>query len=202
MNRLGRRLADAGSLRSPDEIFFLRLAELQTLVEEPNQARSVAAAVAGRRREYQRTLRRCRQLGAIPSKPGSGAAAGELAKLEGDACSPGVAEGPAKLISGLNEFRRVRAGDIVICRQLRPAWTTLFSRIAGAAIEQGGILSHGAILAREYGIPVVINAPGLCELIQEGDWVAIDGFLGTISVRRAATTPGDSGPAPAGGNHV
>lgn len=94
----------------------------------------------------------------------------------------GKAEGKAKLLyhpgEGLNQ------GEVLVAPSTDPAWTPLFLKASGIIMETGGFLSHGAIVAREYGIPAVVNIPGVMKLIKKGDRVVVDGDEGKVSLDR------------------
>jgi pyruvate,water dikinase len=95
--------------------------------------------------------------------------------------SPGRAWGPARLVRSVDDFSRVRRGDILVCRTTDPAWTPLFRLTAAVVTETGGILSHAAIVAREFGIPAVVGADEAMTSLPEGVPVTVDGTLGTIT---------------------
>jgi len=78
----------------------------------------------------------------------------------------------------------VRRGDILVCGATDPAWTPLFRLAAGVVTETGGVLSHAAIVAREYGIPAVAGAPGALRRIPDGAPVTVDGTRGTVTAGR------------------
>ncbi|GIH13033.1 PEP/pyruvate-binding domain-containing protein [Rugosimonospora africana] len=99
--------------------------------------------------------------------------------------SPGRALGPARLVRSVDEFRRVRRGDILVCRTTDPAWTPLFRLAAGVVTETGGVLSHAAIVAREYRIPAVAGARAALTSIPDGTQITIDGARGTVTGRRS-----------------
>jgi pyruvate,water dikinase len=95
--------------------------------------------------------------------------------------SPGRAAGPARLVRSAGDFSRVRHGDILVCRTTDPAWTPLFRLAAGVVTETGGVLSHAAIVAREFGIPAVVGAGSAMTHLSDGVPVTVDGALGTIT---------------------
>ena len=102
--------------------------------------------------------------------------------LEGLACSPGVVEGLARVIENIIDAERIQQGDILITKFTDPGWTPKFSFIKAVATETGGVLSHAAVIAREYGIPAVLAIPGLTSTIKDGDFVRIDGDNGIVEV--------------------
>ena len=81
---------------------------------------------------------------------------------------------------GPADFRRVRPGDVLVCRETDPAWTPLFTVAAAVVTETGGLLSRAAIVAREVGIPAVLAVPGASTALKEGALVRVDGGSGTV----------------------
>lgn len=101
--------------------------------------------------------------------------------LRGLGASPGIAEGPARVIRGHADFDRIRNGDIVVCPSTMASWSSIFSVISGLVTEVGGPLSHPGTLAREYGLPAVLGVPEATALIQDGGHIRIDGATGTVT---------------------
>jgi phosphoenolpyruvate synthase/pyruvate phosphate dikinase len=102
--------------------------------------------------------------------------------LQGSGASPGVAEGVARVVVGQDDFARIQHGDILVTTTTTPAWTPFFPSLAGLVTETGGILSHAAVVAREYGLPAVVDAAGATAGIRDGVRIRIDGTAGTISI--------------------
>jgi phosphoenolpyruvate synthase/pyruvate phosphate dikinase len=78
------------------------------------------------------------------------------------------------------EAARLQPGDILVTRATDPGWTPVFSIIGGAVLEIGGALSHGAIVAREYGLPAVVNVPQATQRIKDGQRIQVDGSRGQV----------------------
>ena len=169
---LGRRLAASGALGTSADVFMLEMDELRNLATGKTERGGFSGIIAERRALYRRLLAACRSGSSIES------AAGRKQELAAESCSRGIGVGPARLVRGFGELSRIQPGDILVCKQFRPAWTSVFSRVAGVAVELGGTLSHGSILAREYGVPMVINVPQLCANVHDGDWITVDSSRG------------------------
>jgi pyruvate,water dikinase len=105
-------------------------------------------------------------------------------RLVGLPVSPGVARGPARVILSPSQFDRVQPGDILVTRGADPGWTPLFGLLEGLILEVGGQLSHGAVVAREYGLPAVAALPGITTRLADGDLVLVDGRTGTVVIER------------------
>ncbi len=107
-------------------------------------------------------------------------------RLEGFPGAPGLAEGPARLVRSFEEFPTLQAGDILVCPYTGTAWTPLFLKIAGVVTDTGGMLTHAAIAAREYGIPAVVGTWNATNSIRDGDLVRVDGNAGVVEVLERA----------------
>jgi pyruvate,water dikinase len=105
---------------------------------------------------------------------------GEPGVLTGVAASRGVVTGVARVILSPSDAGRLQPGEILVTRATDPGWTPAFSVIGGAVLEMGGLLSHGAIVAREYGLPAVVNVAGATRELRDGDRVEVDGTNGRV----------------------
>ena len=102
--------------------------------------------------------------------------------LKGLGASKGVARGVARVIVGLHEAERLQPGDILVCRTTAPPWTPLFTIAAAVVTDSGGLLSHSAICAREYGVPCVVATQDATVRIPDGATVTVDGTKGTVTI--------------------
>lgn len=103
--------------------------------------------------------------------------------LQGIAVAAGRASGPARLIHHPNQGLDLRQGDVLVAPSTDPGWTPLFLRASAIVMETGGYFSHGSIVAREYGIPAVVNIPGIMETVDQGQEVVVDGDEGRIFLK-------------------
>jgi len=178
---LGRRWTERGLIAQSEDIFFVSLDEAADVAESP---RSIHELVEERRSEFEGNRGRVwpdmirgdeelRAEGREPAEVSEG-------QLGGLGASPGVVTGVARVIRGPEEFGKLENGDILVAPLTNPVWTPLFAIAAGVVTEVGGMLSHGAIVAREYGIPSVMGIPGATDLVQEGEMIAVDGNKGIV----------------------
>ncbi|HUP74006.1 MAG TPA: PEP/pyruvate-binding domain-containing protein [Acidimicrobiales bacterium] len=100
--------------------------------------------------------------------------------LAGVAASPGIAEGPVRLIRGHDDMHRLTDGDVLVCRVTSPAWAPLFPLACAVVADGGGALSHAAIAAREHGIPAVLGTGDATTTLHDGQHIRIDGNRGLI----------------------
>lgn len=102
--------------------------------------------------------------------------------MSGVGAAAGIATGTARLIHHPAEGNRLRQGDVLVAPSTDPGWTLLFIKAAAIIMETGGYLSHGSIVAREFGVPAVVNVPGVMRAICEGQTVYVDGNTGKIGL--------------------
>jgi pyruvate,water dikinase len=109
--------------------------------------------------------------------------AGEDGKtLQGQAGSPGVVEGPARIVRAVEELDDVQQGEVLICPATSPSWSTVFSRVVATVSDVGGVMSHAAIICREYGLPAVVGTGSAVSSIANGQRVRVDGDRGTVTI--------------------
>jgi phosphoenolpyruvate synthase/pyruvate phosphate dikinase len=101
-------------------------------------------------------------------------------QMVGQPASPGLAKGPARVVLETSELFHFKAGDILVCDAVDPSMTFVAPLVAGIVERRGGMLIHGSIIAREYGIPCVTGIPQATSLIHTGDSVTVDGYLGIV----------------------
>jgi pyruvate,water dikinase len=111
-------------------------------------------------------------------------------RLEGFAGAAGMVEGPARVILSYEEFPALQSGEILVCPATSTAWTPLFLKIAGVVTDTGGMLTHAAIAAREYGIPAVVGTWNATNSIRDGDIIRVDGNAGVVHVLARASIGG------------
>lgn len=102
--------------------------------------------------------------------------------LRGFAASPGVVEGRARIVRHVGELDAVGDGEILVCSATSPSWSTIFGRIAGTVSDVGGIMSHTAIVCREYGLPAVVGVGSAVATLQDGQRIRVDGDHGVVTV--------------------
>jgi len=180
---LGTHLASAGRLIAADDVFFLELDELGAVVRAPID-------LGARARDRRETLDRDSAtpppvvLGPRPRSAHASCASPETARpvLSGESAAPGRCRGPARVVQGPVDFARFAPGDVLVAAYTDPAWTPILELAAGLVLDAGGQLSHGAIVARELGIPALVNVAGATRTLRDGDIVEIDTATGMVRV--------------------
>lgn len=194
---LGRRLADAGMLGLADDVFFLNSKELAaaSAARAAGRGGPELARLASERRELREARTRLHPPAAVPPdfrwKLGPFDLSGretqirnpeEAPVLKGFAVSPGRVTAPARVILSPVDFHEMEPGSILVCPTTTPAWTPLFAQARGLVTDVGGILAHGSIVAREYGIPAVMGTGNATQRITSGQRVTVDGDAGTVTL--------------------
>ena len=200
---VGLYLCELGLLDVPDDVFMLQDAEIRDIIERADMAGEgvrVRALVEERRGELDAAARMApppflgsrddsmpppdtvvsRTMAAFfggPPKP-----ALEDGHLRGNPGSRGVATGPARVARTLEDAKSLVPGEILVALTTMPAWTPLFGVAAAVVTETGGVLSHCAIVAREYGIPAVVGAYGATTAIVTGQRITVDGERGIVTL--------------------
>jgi pyruvate,water dikinase len=179
----GAGLWGAGLLRSPDEVFWFSLEELELILRTRRVDRSLLDT---RRDRFERdaSLRPPRVITSegevVTALAGAAVPEGALA---GTAASVGVVEGRALVVRKL-EGSKLQKGEILIAPYTDPAWTPLFPLALGIVTEVGGLMTHGAVVAREYGIPAVVGVDRATEVIPDGALVRVNGSEGYVEIIR------------------
>lgn len=183
---VGRRLCEVAKLDATTDVFYLTVPDLMAYLHGDWDGEGASDLVEDRkrqRREWQEMAdpphvvggKRMRDPVAAPTRSLSGNV------LRGLGVAPGVANGVARVVHDPGNIGAFDPGDILVSRATDPAWTPLFLKAGGLVVEHGGYLSHGAIIAREFGIPAVVNAKGAMRILEGDRSVSVDGSQGTVS---------------------
>ena len=193
---VGRRLASKGLLEQPEDVFFLYKSELrQALAGEGDWKERVRQ----RRATMQEAAKVVppdhlggptpvnpdpfflaivdKMLGLLPVEPSS-----DPNILTGVAASPGVAQGTAKVVRSLVEASKLQNGDIMVCEMTVPTWVPLFATVSAVVADSGGILSHCAIVAREFHLPAVVGTRVGTTTLKDGMTITVDGTKGMVRI--------------------
>jgi len=105
----------------------------------------------------------------------------DVRELSGFAGSAGVVEGPARVIRSLEELNTLQEGEILVAATTSPSWAPIFTRIKACVTDVGGIMSHAAIVCREYGLPAVVGTGYATATIKTGQVIRVDGNQGVVT---------------------
>jgi len=192
----GERLAQAGTLDTANDVLYLTPDELKT-----NQDISMKSLVQERKAEMEKFSRVTPppMLGTAPAfemtDGGSMVRAmfkgemspanngnGEANMVKGHPGSAGVTRGTARVIHSLAEAGKLQPGDVLVAVGTEPPWTPLFATASAIVTDSGGVLSHSAVVAREYRIPAVVGTTNATTIIQDGQLIEVDGNAGTVRI--------------------
>ena len=195
---MGRRLAEHDTLETSDSVFYLSLEELKAATKGTPPA-GLAEMAGARREERQRFMGVIPPpfLGTMPPE-GADASPSGFQRMHGPASprpddgatvlrgvpgSRGEATGVARVVRSPEDFDKVGPGDVLVCTSTSPTWTALFGSIGALVSDSGGVLSHTAIVAREYRLPAVVGVKYGTSMISDGQVVTVDGNSGVVHLR-------------------
>jgi rifampicin phosphotransferase len=178
---LSEILVQQGLLDDTDQIFFLTHDEIGALISERSQTWK---PICNARREQQQHLEDLVFEDVIYGIPepieNQVSPINDLAVLQGIPVSRGIITGPARIVNSLEEANHLQKGEIMIVSFTDVGWSPYFALISGLVTEIGSPLSHGAVVAREYGIPAVVSVKGARQMLKTGDTIILNGDKGTI----------------------
>ncbi len=178
-------MVQAGVIREREEVFFATHSELVEFADGRMTGEELAAHIAARRGEWGECVKES-QHGATESYPDFMIGDRPLMPPPskswlGRGVSAGSATGRARVVKAVGELGIIEPGEILVAPSTDPGWTPVFGRIAGLVLERGGVLSHGAVVAREYGIPAVAGVAGISSEIQDGEIIEVNGSTGQVT---------------------
>ena len=214
LRELGQRFVETGIIEQSEDIFWLEKDEINTSIEnlERNQTLDNLFTQVEKRKNFNRKVSQVTPPPMIPLKDRvmgfksdifiahtEEAQAGSV--LKGVPTSAGVVTAPARILHGPEDFDQMKPGDVLVAGTTTPAWTPLFAMASAVVTDIGGPLSHGSIVAREYGIPAVMGTGVATRRIQSGQTITVDGTKGEVILETSdeeqpATSPPTEWPVP------
>jgi pyruvate,water dikinase len=208
---IGRKMVKMGLLRDAEDIMFLEYDQLRFYVANPKSATNPdgydgITVIKAARRQWEDALKVTPRdwVGTVThwnmyeeiyhtlwgyperferARDGKKGAAGQVNGLPAAA---GIAEGVARVVKSPAEFDEVKKGEIMVCLMTNPAWVIVFSKIKGVVTDAGGVLSHTAVVSREFGIPAVVGTVDATRRIKTGDRVRVNGSTGVVDILESA----------------
>jgi pyruvate,water dikinase len=191
---LGRRIVEGGLIEKRDDVFWLKQDEVEQAASKLDRGETLGSLseVIPQRKAIWRAANSVPPPVMLPNKilgmDIMKIRSGRGKKLSGDilkgvAASPGRVTAPARVLNGPEDFSQMQTGDVLVAAITTPAWTPLFARASAVVTDVGGPLSHGSIVAREYGIPAVLGTDSATKRIRSGDVITVDGTEGTIQLK-------------------
>lgn len=201
MLEVGRRLVAARQVERPDHAIFLTADEIITWLREPTDITEVVRIHRGHRR-WATQRRPPVNIGEMPPLPGPESLPPSVGRImevfqlviahdqrpsdlpgevDGVAASPGVHTGPVRVVRGPDEFSKVAPGDVLVAPLTTSSWEVLFPHVGALVTEGGGLLSHPAIVAREYRLPAIVGCEDATNRFHDDQLVTVDGSLGTVT---------------------
>jgi phosphohistidine swiveling domain-containing protein len=194
LRELGLRFVEGGLIESPDDICWLEQEEVEQAaarLDRGEMLEDLSPIIPPRQAAWRAARRITPPVSLPPLKflgrdletliPGrDGADTGD--KLKGVPASPGRVTAPARVVNAPQDFAQMKAGEVLVAAITTPAWTPLFARAAAVVTDVGGPLSHGSIVAREYGIPAVLGTGAATKRIHNGQVITVDGSAGIVTL--------------------
>ena len=184
--RVAGRLVGEGVLDAPADVLYLRREEVPALLRRPEDRRDLVTARQAEHAHW-RTVRPPAKVGAPSTDDGEGdrfdgnrVASTGPDEVRGTGASAGVVRGPARVILDQAGFGSVEPGDIIVCPSSNPSWVALFAIAGGLITNTGGVLSHAAVVAREFALPAVVGTGDATTRIANGRMVELDGSSGIV----------------------
>ena len=182
---IGQAFKNSGILGDSNDIFFLHKKEISKMASDELDL-DVPSLIKKRKNEFFKYEH------AIPPKFLYGDRefddvfrySEESSLFRGLPASQGILTAKIRVLNKIDEISTVQSGEILVVSKTDPGWTPVFSRIGGLITETGGVLSHGAVISREYGIPAVTNIPNACKLFKTGQVVKINGYIGMVELKK------------------
>ena len=182
---LGKRLKEKEVLKNEDDIFFLRYQEIVPIVQG-NADHDIRKVISTRRAEYDKNssitppdvvFGKFDPDNYVPDTIDE-----QAQELNGLGVSPGTVTGKARVILRADTEQQLLAGEILVAPFTDPGWTPYFVPAAAIVMDEGGVISHGSIVAREYGIPAVVNVGSATRIIKTGQTIQVDGDRGVVRI--------------------
>jgi phosphohistidine swiveling domain-containing protein len=196
----GQRLVEDGTVAVAGDVFMLDPEELRAALAAPGEDLRPLVRERLAQMARQRTMTPPATLGTRPSAPlpddpftrmatkfnpaapPAPAAEDELRGSAGSAGSSGTVRGTARVITSITEAGRIQPGEILVAQATAPPWTPLFATVAAVVTDTGGVLSHCAVVAREYAIPAVVGTGVATSVIADGQTIEVDGDAGIVRI--------------------
>jgi pyruvate,water dikinase len=194
----GQRLADKGILDRAEDVFFLYKDELRSALSGRTDLKTLVETRKAEKERWAEVVPPFhlgeatpnnddpffvaivdKMLGLLPVEPST-----DPDVISGVAASPGVVRGTAKVVRTLGEASKLQAGDVMVCEMTVPTWVPLFATVSAVVADSGGILSHCAIVAREFHLPAVVGTQVGTETLKDGMTVTVDGTKGIVRIER------------------
>ena len=181
----GKFLLEKGLLSEVDDLFFLEIKELEEIGEKETVPEELRKKISERRATRAREIRR-KRLPRVILSDGTTYYEGmrsvdNVDGIFGDPVSPGIVEGRVRVVLNPQETQ-LQVGEILVCPGTDPAWTPLFLAAGGLVMEVGGMMTHGSVVAREYGIPAVVGVHEVTTRLKTGQLICVDGGTGIVEV--------------------
>jgi pyruvate,water dikinase len=190
VKKMGAQFVEEQKINSADDLFYLSYKEIGELLSSSSMfSKDLKELIKERRSRFNKDSQNeypenfTTSFGERPASVKEAVTyTGDFTAFNGLAVSGGKIKANVKVLASVLESAKLNKGDILVTKQTDPGWAMVFPLIGGLIVERGGALSHGAIVAREFGIPAVIGIANITEILKDNDEVILDGDLGKIQL--------------------
>jgi pyruvate,water dikinase len=186
--KIGSTFTSQGLIDAPDKIFFFYKNEIRKIIEgglNSNELKMLSVDINGREKDFKlnedtippKFILNFREFDDLPQH------APNSTILSGTPASQGIVTASVRILKDIEEIPNIRRGEIIVVPRTDPGWTPAFSKIGGLITETGGVLSHGAVISREYDIPAVTNVQHASKILKSGQIIILNGFNGQIKIK-------------------
>jgi|GEM_PF-5173445 len=183
----GRRLAERGAIEKQEDVFYLTVEELQKILGMLPFTGDPKEIVREHKQEYENLAASQEPPPVIVGDAGApdmdqspALLADDVDYLTGVAASFGTHRGPARVLRRPEEYARLKPGDVIVAPRMDINWAPVLTLAGAIVTESGGVLSNGAVLAREAGMPMVVSVPHACSVFRDGQVIMVDGEEGRV----------------------
>ncbi|WP_421782342.1 PEP/pyruvate-binding domain-containing protein [Kiloniella litopenaei] len=185
----GRRMALEGRIQTADDLCWITFQEFSAFIDGVWSGKGLDYLIEARRAQYDQWVKETVS-DVYTEEPGQQPVQQIVERLTGNellgfGAFPGQYQGTARVLRSPEKGQGMMQGDIMVAPFTDPSWTPLFLRAGALVMEIGGAMSHGVIVARELGLPTVVNIPGALEWVEDGELLEVDGSLGRIAKKAA-----------------
>jgi len=184
LRQAGALLVDRGLLDEADDVGFLPWPIVRDVLAGDLEGDGLAEEATAARQRWRAQRQADPPTFLVGDRPAGPAPAGR--RLDGLGISPGRHRGRVRVLRRVGDGDALQAGEVLVTRAVDPGWTPLFATAGAVILEMGSVLSHGAVVAREYGVPAVVNLDGVTRQLVDGDEVTVDGTRGVVWVHTAS----------------
>jgi pyruvate,water dikinase len=181
--KLAKVYQEKGIIEDLDDIWYLKIDDLFEFIENKKDEFKLREIIKRNKNYYTsfRNFKSENEIGAVFKKENVKIRS-NMKEIVGVGCNNGIVTGIARVVENIEEIHKLQVGDILVTKFTDTGWTSKFAILKGIVTECGGIVCHGAIVAREYGIPCIVSCYDVTKKIKDGSKITINGATGEVFI--------------------